>query len=86
MSNKKTINNRDSRLRKKMLEFASTVESFDAQDLHTWWFNHSPRTVPARNKLQSYLSRLDCLDKLGYRTKSGKGEIMKYKLKDDWYE
>lgn len=85
MSNKKTINNRESRIRGKVLEFASTVENFDLHDLHNWWFDHAPKTVPPRKKLQGILSRIDFLDNLGYQSKA-KGEIMRYKLKDDWDE
>ncbi len=59
------------------------LENFDLHDLHNWWFDHAPKTVPPRSKLQGILSRLDCLDK--YRSKT-KGEIMRYKLKDDWDE
>ena len=85
MSNKKTINNRDSRIRGKVLEFASSVEIFDVIDLYNWWFVHAPKSVTPRKNLQGILSRIDFLDNLGYRSKA-KGEFTRYSLKDDWHE
>jgi len=83
MTNKKPINDPNSRIRKKILEFASSVESFDLHDLHDWWWEHAPKNVPARNHLGGLLSKMDCLEKLGHQ-KSRCRRNMKYKLKDEF--
>tara|TARA_R100000781_G_scaffold60667_1_gene38797 strand:+ start:105 stop:371 length:267 start_codon:yes stop_codon:yes gene_type:complete len=83
MANKHKINNSNSRIRKKILEFASSVESFDLHDLHDWWWEHAPKHVPPRNKLGGLLGTMDCLEKLGYDSSGGR-KNMKYKLRSEY--
>ena len=83
MGNTHRINNPNSRIRKKIIEYAVTVESFDLHELHDWWFNNSPKHVPPRNKLSGLLSKMDCLEKVGFQTTRNRRN-MKYKLRDEY--
>jgi hypothetical protein len=84
-NNKKTINKEGSQFRKRILEYAITVESFDMHDIYNWWFDGWPKQVPPKNKLQAMLAKINCLEKLGPQ-KSRCRRNMKYKLRDDWDE
>ena len=83
MSSKITINNPNSRLRKRIIQYALTVDKFNMHQFYDWHFDNWPKECVAKNKLSGALSVIDCLEKLGYKTYFQKTN-MEYKLRDEY--
>jgi hypothetical protein len=83
MGNKKTINNPQSRVRQRIIQYALTVEKFNLHQLHDWYFDHYPRDCIPKNKLSGVLRVINCLEKLGYKTYKRQTN-MEYKLRDEY--
>ena len=83
MSSKITINNPSSRLRKRIIQYALTVDKFNMHQFYDWHFDNWPKECVAKNKLSGALSVINCLEKLGYKTYMQKTN-MEYKLRSDW--
>ena len=83
MSSKITINNPNSRLRKRIIQYALTVDKFNMHQFYDWHFDNWPKECVAKNKLSGALSVINCLEKLGYKTYMHKTN-MEYKLRSDW--
>ena len=79
---KLSINNPKNRFRRRIIEYASTVEKFNIHQLIDWYYDNYPRDVPNRNKLNGYLPIIDNLEKIGYTTYNGRRN-MEYKLRSD---
>tara|TARA_R110000824_G_scaffold139623_4_gene304853 strand:+ start:2164 stop:2427 length:264 start_codon:yes stop_codon:yes gene_type:complete len=80
---KLSINNPKNRFRRRILEFASTVEKFNIHQLIDWYYDNYPKDVPNRNKLNGYLPIINFLEKVGYAT-YGRKTNMEYKLRDEY--
>jgi hypothetical protein len=83
MGNKKTINNPQSRVRKRIIQYALTVEKFNLHQLHDWYFDNWPKDCMPKNRLSGVLGVINCLEKLGYRTYQRQTN-MEYKLRDEY--
>lgn len=83
MNSKTTINNPNNRLRKRIIQYALTVDKFNMHQFYDWYFDNWPRECVTRNKLRGALAVIDCLEKLGYKTYMQKTN-MEYKLRSDW--
>ena len=82
-NNKYSINNPKNRFRRRILEYASTVEKFNIHQLMDWYYDNYPRDVPYKNKLNGYLPIINFLEKVGYAT-YGRKTNMEYKLRDEY--
>ena len=83
ISSKITINNPNSRLRKRIIQYALTGDKFNMHQFYDWHFDNWPKECVAKNKLSGALSVINCLEKLGYKTYMQKTN-MEYKLRSDW--
>jgi len=81
--NKLSIKHPRNRFRRRIIEYAVTVEKFNIHQLMEWYYDNYPRDIPTKNKLNGYLSIIDCLEKIGYNTNKGKTN-MEYKLRDEY--
>ena len=81
-NNKLSINNPRNRFRRRIIEYAATVEKFNIHQLMDWYYDNYPRDVPYKNKLNGYLAIIDSLEKLGYATYNGLTN-MEYRLRSD---
>ena len=82
-NNKLSINNPRNRFRRRILEYAATVEKFTLHQLMDWYYDNYPRDIPHKSKLNAYLAILEPLEKLGYVTYGGKTN-MEYRLRDKY--
>mgnify|MGYP006408523661 CR=1 FL=1 len=83
MSKSLSILHERNTFRIKIILYAGQVDEFTVHQVYDWYFENYPREVPPKNRLSAFLGKIDCIEKIGYKTIK-RQRNMRYKLREDY--